>query len=427
MDKRYIGTSFSSEFEKVNDEFLKCTVSVMSCDQIANGTKFTKESVDKALPTLNYAPVIGYFTDDFNGHAHELVWDDEGMKTVVKTIPYGVVIKDSARWQMMTKDNGEKENYLVCDVYLWSRYEEAVTKVKENKCNQSMEVICNGGNYKDSYFEVTDFNFSGLCILGKDVTPAFNLAKVRTTENFSQDNEEIKVEYQEMITALDRFLNFEKGGDEVEETIELEQELKEEEIVEETKEVETTYETEEIVETEEDFAKKKKCEDDECTCDEGEIDDDCPIHGDDSTEDIEEDMAKEETVDYQAKYDDLLIEYGKLEKEISEIKSEFEELKTYKETKESEIRLAKEKELFNQFSELKCIAEFEVLVNNAKDFTLDNLEKELYALLGKVKYSSKKLKKEEQKTLFNHVETAYEEKPKHCSKYADLIEQYKNK
>ena len=69
MDKKYISTTFSN-LERVNDEFVKCTVSVNSYDQIANGTKFRKEAIEKALPTLNYCPVIGFFDGDFNGHGN---------------------------------------------------------------------------------------------------------------------------------------------------------------------------------------------------------------------------------------------------------------------------------------------------------------------------------------------------------------------
>ena len=94
---RYISTSFSSNntFEKINDEFVKATISIMSCDQIANGTKFTKESVERASSTLNYAPVIGFFNgDDFEGHSIEYIVTDTEVKQIVKTVPFGVVIKE---------------------------------------------------------------------------------------------------------------------------------------------------------------------------------------------------------------------------------------------------------------------------------------------------------------------------------------------
>ena len=217
MEKKYFDTSFANNtFEKVNEEFLKCTVAVCSHEQIANGTKFTKEALNNALPTLNYLPTIGYFKDgDFSDHGIELVIDNEGLHEVVKTIPFGVVIKDSYRYENLTKDNGETEEYLVCDVYLWSRYEDAINVVKNNQCNQSMEINVLNASLKENYYEITECSFSALCILGSDVTPAFKLAKIRTSDKFSKDD--FKTNYTEMIGALDKFLDFEEGGKKVKE------------------------------------------------------------------------------------------------------------------------------------------------------------------------------------------------------------------
>ena len=212
MDKQYISTTFSN-LERVNDEFVKCTVSVNSYDQIANGTKFRKEAIEKALPTLNYCPVIGFFDGDFNGHGIEYKITDEGIEEAVKTVPFGVVIKDSYRWEKLMKDNGEYEDYVVVDCYLWGRYKDAIEIVKNNSCNQSMEVNINSAEYTDNYYDITDFTYSALCILGETTTPAFNLAKIRTSDKFSKDS--FKECYSEMTEALDKFLNFEQGGDNV--------------------------------------------------------------------------------------------------------------------------------------------------------------------------------------------------------------------
>lgn len=212
MDKQYISTTFSN-LERVNDEFVKCTVSVNSYEQIANGTKFRKEAIEKALPTLNYCPVIGFFDGDFNGHGIEYKITDEGIEEVVKTVPFGVVIKDSYRWEKLMKDNGEYEDYVVVDCYLWGRYKDAIEIVKNNSCNQSMEVNINSAEYTDNYYDITDFTYSALCILGETTTPAFNLAKIRTSDKFSKDS--FKECYSEMTEALDKFLNFEQGGDNV--------------------------------------------------------------------------------------------------------------------------------------------------------------------------------------------------------------------
>lgn len=362
-DLKYITTSFSSnnKFEKVNDEFVKVTISVMSCDQIANGTKFTKEAVTNALDTLNYAPLIGYFNgDDFEGHGIEYVISDSEFKCVVKTIPFGVVVKDSQRWEKVQKQNGEYEDYLVVDAYMWSRYEEATSKVKENKCNQSMEVICNAGTYKEEgYFEVTDFSFSGLCILGENVAPAFNLAKVRTSESFDKD--EFTSIFEEMTEALKAFLeaeedDFAKCGDDDEDK---------------KKKCEDD-------EDEEDYKKKKRCEDDE---------DDEEDEDEDEDEDVKkkkkcsEEEYEAEIVSLKAQYSDLLAEHESLKEKYSSLENEVVELREYKATKENELKEAElEDEVFSKFESLRGIEGYEEIYNLRFELSKEDLTMRLKAL-----------------------------------------------
>ena len=370
-DLKYITTSFSSnnKFEKVNDEFVKVTISVMSCDQIANGTKFTKEAVTNALDTLNYAPLIGYFNgDDFEGHGIEYVISDSEFKCTVKTIPFGVVVKDSQRWEKVQKQNGEYEDYLVVDAYMWSRYEEATSKVKENKCNQSMEVICNAGTYKEEgYFEVTDFSFSGLCILGENVAPAFNLAKVRTSESFDKD--EFTSIFEEMTEALKSFLeaegdDFAKCGDDDEDK---------------KKKCEDD-------EDEEDYKKKKRCEDDEDDEDNDEDEDD-----EDNDEDEDEDVKKKrkcseeeyeaEIVSLKAQYSDLLAEHESLKEKYSSLENEVVELREYKATKENELKESElEDEVFSKFESLRGIEGYEEIYNLRFELSKEDLTMRLKAL-----------------------------------------------
>lgn len=361
-DLKYITTSFSSnnKFEKVNDEFVKVTISVMSCDQIANGTKFTKEAVTNALDTLNYAPLIGYFNgDDFEGHGIEYVISDSEFKCTVKTIPFGVVVKDSQRWEKVQKQNGEYEDYLVVDAYMWSRYEEATSKVKENKCNQSMEVICNAGTYKEEgYFEVTDFSFSGLCILGENVAPAFNLAKVRTSESFDKD--EFTSIFEEMTEALKAFL-----------------EAEEDDFAKCDDDDEDKKKKCEDDEDEEDYKKKKRCEDDED--DEEDEDEDEDEDGKKKKKCSEEYEA--EIVSLKAQYSDLLAEHESLKEKYSSLENEVVELREYKATKENELKEAElEDEVFSKFESLRGIEGYEEIYNLRFELSKEDLTMRLKAL-----------------------------------------------
>lgn len=403
MDRKYINSVINNKFEKVNDEFVKCTISVLSCDQIANGTKFTRDGVERAIPTLNYAPLIGYFNgEDYEGHGQEIVLSSDGsVEFKVKTVPFGVVIKDTQRFQKVMKQNGEYEDYLVCDAYMWSRYEEATKKVMENECNQSMEIVVNDGQYKDNYFEVSDFNFEALCILGKDVTPAFSLAKIRTTDKFSKN--EFESCYQEMLESFKKYSieNIDEGGVSVDK---LKEELFEEEKVECENEEPTEnvdYENEES--TEEEFKKKKKCEDDseEEFKKKKKCEDDSEEDKDEDEDEEDEEYSLENIEEIKAEYEkeiaELKVKVVDLDALYNESKTELEELRAFKAEYDKQIFESKLNDLLNKYSELRSIEGFEEILENGKELSLESLEKEfkIFAfdngvVLGKKKFTAKK-------------------------------------
>lgn len=210
MNKKSYFSVSTKNFEKVNSEFTKCSVSIMGYDEIANGTKFSKENILKACPTLNYVPVIGYWNDkdeDFSDHGIEYVISNDGIEENIKTTPFGVVIKDSYRFDTITMDNGEEIEYLFADCYLWNRNEKAINKVKEGRCNQSMEISINDYTERNNYIDITDFEFSALCILGENVAPAFSNARIKQAGKYSKDD--FKAIYSEMISKFEEVM---KGG-----------------------------------------------------------------------------------------------------------------------------------------------------------------------------------------------------------------------
>ena len=204
-NKQYMKAIFSSEFEKVNEDFLKCTVSLVTNEQIANGTRFSEKAIEEARYSLNYLPVIGWFKknedgeDDFSNHGIEYVINDDGIEEVCHTVPFGVIIPNSSRYEMLSTDNGEKQKYLVADCYMWKRYDKAIKVLKENTCNQSVEIEIQDYEYGQNCIEINKFHFTGVCVLSENCQPAFNLAKIRTSDKFSKDD--FKACYSKMTEA----------------------------------------------------------------------------------------------------------------------------------------------------------------------------------------------------------------------------------
>lgn len=351
-DKKYLNVTYNN-FEQVNEEFVKCTISVLSCSQVANGTKFNKDGVERAKESLNYAPVIGYFKgDDFADHGIRLAIEDEEIKEVVKTVPFGVCIKDSSRWENIQKPNGEYEEYLVVDAYLWNRYNDAISVVKENKCNQSMEISVQNGEYSEGCYNIKEFSFSALCILGENVQPAFNLAKIRTSDKFSKD--ELKDSYKEMLDRLSYTLD--KAEEPVIEEPET-QEPNEEPIIEPT-DKEPVVEEPVIAEE--------------------------PIVEEPITEEPVVEEPTEPVVNYEAKYNEVI-------KELEELKVSYVDLQTLheKQTKElEELRLFKQQiehdnhvhevdEALAPYSELEEVEGYAELVKDKYEADLEELIKDI--------------------------------------------------
>ena len=79
--KKIISQSTFYESEIINTNFVKAKIIVCDYEQIANGTKFTKESITKAIPSLDYVPVVGYWKEDesnFKGLGISYYLDENG-------------------------------------------------------------------------------------------------------------------------------------------------------------------------------------------------------------------------------------------------------------------------------------------------------------------------------------------------------------
>ena len=403
MKKIYKNTVLSvyeNQDNVVNPTFLKCKINILDTSSIANHTHFKKENVNKSIYQLDYLPVRGLYKEDeeeFGGHEISYYIDDEGnLKESVGTVPMGVVIKNSARWEYINN----KET-LVCDCYIWTNNNEgAVRRIKENSVSQSMEIIVD--NYSETnkdYIEIEGFTFTSLTLI--DTQPAFNCGSIRT---YSQND--FKVDYQKMMTALDKFLNFEEGGVIVEDNKEILEEAVEnnvEEVVETVSEdnKEETFETEqeEVVE---------------------------------DVENNEEKVEEETTIDYSVEFESLQAKYSELETSKNELNIKYEalmeeicELREYKATKEKEYREAKERELFARFETLKDEERFVKLVENKANYSLEELEEKCYAIKGMLAEAkeSKKSKKVENTPLIDKVYSANLE-DNTIGKYDAFIKKY---
>ncbi|WP_103111008.1 hypothetical protein, partial [Brevibacillus reuszeri] len=194
-----------SNIKQVNPLFSECNIKVLYAGANRNKSFISKQSVDRALPTIYNIPIVGEFLEkkeDFGTHGGKVEITDQEIKFVQTTKPYGVVPESATiYWQPIAEKDGVVNEYLIIEgAYLWTgRYSEA-SKVISNSKGQSMEIeIIKGDFNKDKLFVVEDFVFSALCILGDDVEPCFESADI-TASNFSKDD--FKHEFTTMLKEL---------------------------------------------------------------------------------------------------------------------------------------------------------------------------------------------------------------------------------
>lgn len=363
MDKKKIQLFTSmGNLERVNERFAKVKIRIAYAGKNRNGTYISKETFEKAIPTLKFCPVVGYVCDDgeFDGHTEkiEIIGDEWNFKSM--TQPYGVVTDEKPFWEDVETTNGEIKSYLTCYAMLWiARYPELET-IKETDYSQSMEIICDNGFYRedDGLYHIEDMTFDALCILQKK-EPCFEDSTISL--NFSK--EKFEEEYKLMLTELKEFTFslLEEGGDSMEETTKLE-----------TKEIE-----QEPIKTE---------EAEEVTQDES----------------VECGQANEEETDFEAKYNEVVTELNELKVKYVDLESNYNllnneviELRQYKTDIEFEQHKVEVDEILAKYSELEAIDGYSELVKEKYTIDIEELEKEIkiFAFDNGITLNKKNVKK----------------------------------
>lgn len=179
--------------------FTKVRITLLHTGENLNGSIFTKEAIEKALPTLKNVPILGYIkynedvSQDFREHEWEITLKAGEIEEKYIGSAYGVIPEsNNAKFEKITDKDGVEREYLIVDGLMWNRFDDAVNILNRDIFkSQSMEISENYKGYwnDDGYFVFTDFQFDGACILGDDYPPAMIGANITT--NFSNINKEI--------------------------------------------------------------------------------------------------------------------------------------------------------------------------------------------------------------------------------------------
>ena len=201
MNQRYpISFLKKNEYETSDFRFIDVCIDVMHTGANLNKTSFTKDVINKAVPTIANMPILGYVVNelddedkDFKGHEHELRITDTDVKYLYAGQAYGVIPEScNPRWIIKDDGTGTEREYLRVDGLIWTKFSDPVDiftrDVTKNHSVELTDMICETKR-DDGITPVSSLKFDGCCTLSTTdpkIQPAMTGSCV--TANFSVDD-----------------------------------------------------------------------------------------------------------------------------------------------------------------------------------------------------------------------------------------------
>ena len=386
----------------INPLMSRCEIKVLYLGENRNHSYITKEVASDMAKTLRGAPIVGYYKEDkedFADHGERVIFDDEGVKFECLTKPYGFVDPNSEVWFQKFEDTDDFGNtttreYLMATGFLWTEQYEECKSVLEKGKNQSMELdektldghwSTNNKTGMD-FFIINDAIFSKLCILGDDVEPCFEGARV-TAPEVSTSFSKVDDTFKKTLYTMMQELKFALEGGQSNMDLDNKEEVVDNEVVDNatTEETTDTQETkvEENDKTEQSTSTENQqsieAQSNESSFAKNEDDDNKEDSSDDDSEDTEKDNEENDKTknacggkeDEKTKHS-LETELEELQNKYSKLEEDYNALVEFK----NQIENEKKDALINSFYMLTDEDKADVIENKAK-YSLDDIEAKL--------------------------------------------------
>lgn len=416
-------TKLLEKYESPSNDirFTKVKIWLMHLGLNRNGSIFTKEVVQKAIPSLANTPIMAsvglntWGVKDFEGHESDIEVSEDGeLRFINKTFPFGVIPENNnAKFETRVGDDMVEREYLTVEGLLWNKWEDAVDILygKHGVAGQSMELSDEYKGYFDGEnFEFTEFQFFGACLLGDDVLPAMTNSTVElkyadSTKKYIDDK-----------LKVFNTINFEseQGGKT------LAKDKLENEIVEETKFEEAEAETKADAEVKEEPIKEavqeqkaedtdsnekaqEKAEEQEVVVEEDlKEGKDLVTVEEQSVEEVAEIKAKEEEIPNPTERILIAgIEYSV--EDLEKLVKDFNELSINYSTLQADVHSEKVEGLFNKYSNVLDKEDVAELKADASKLSIEDLETKIFAVIGRKSFSAKKVEQEQPEIKFSQI------------------------
>ena len=390
-----------------------------------NHTNISKAAFEKSAASMFNCPVVANYdieTSKIGGHDIGAVEIDDKIHYVNLTQPVGVIPESATYYWETLDDNGTSHDYFCIDgVILWKR-QPCYAKLRENGSTaQSIEISVNNAELNDGILHIQDFEFEAFCLLERD-EPCFEQAalQVFSKDEFQTQLYDMLKEYKEAFQLQTQDLQ--TGGVSVANT------TKQPEVTQPQIYSLTANQLREALHRAFNEADK---EDDYNRYYVEDWDDtevyvfdyktgriygfEYTVSGDDVT--IDYDSMKEKKLDYidvetddvgtnaalaevitsivDAAENEVITNYqtqiDTLNTSIQTLTAQNTELLEFRQQTLIAQRAEQEAALFNKFDpQLQLIADYQTLKENASNYTLEELETQCFALIGKQKFSISK-------------------------------------
>ena len=208
------------DFETADDRFTKVKIWLMHLGKNLNNSAFEKSVVDKAIPTLQYIPIMGFVElnddneKDFSDHRYIITKDEKGVRRKYLGTPYGVIKSsddNNAHYEERLCEDGETRTFLVTEGVIWNVLEDGAEIFHRDLVkNQSMELFeksIDGYEDDEGIFHFTEFSFRAACVLGDDVTPAMTGSTVEVQFTLSDFVKNIQSELNDKYSTFTKLAN----------------------------------------------------------------------------------------------------------------------------------------------------------------------------------------------------------------------------
>lgn len=383
-------------FEKEDSRFLHVKIWLMHLGQNYNGSVFNKESVTRAIPSLANTPILAYIErnsedeKDFSDHRTEVHVEDGEFKEKYVGEAIGVIPEtNNAQFELRVGDDGVQREYLTVQGLMWTKWDDPIEIMRKmNTVGQSMELHDEySGKFDDSgVFHFEDFKFFGACALGIDTQPAMESATIEIDFSVPALQKTIQDKLEEFSLNFNKeeviFVENTDVNQATEEIVNTDMETNTVEVEELEVETELSEETEEVVETEEETTEIEETE-------EPELDNSADVteaNEEETVEEIEEVETEMETEEVEVEDEKVVAlenELTSLKEVHSALENEVLELRAFK-------RNTEENELRSQFAGKLPEEEMNNVFETMKDSELEAIEKELFAVIGRLNFEKSK-------------------------------------